>query len=64
VGLYEFKYFFGSSLATEEGGATSSTAIRALIKQFIDAENRANRCPTTRLPNCWANRVLWLPGAP
>lgn len=37
-GLYEFKYFFGSSLATDEGGATSSTAIRALIKQFIDAE--------------------------
>jgi RNA polymerase sigma-54 factor len=40
-GLFEFKYFFGSSLATEEGGATSSTAIRALIKQFIDAENQA-----------------------
>jgi RNA polymerase sigma-54 factor len=39
-GLYEFKYFFGSSLATDEGGATSSTAIRALIKQFIEAENR------------------------
>jgi len=38
-GLFEFKYFFGSSLATEEGGATSSTAIRALIKQFIEAEN-------------------------
>jgi len=40
-GLYEFKYFFGSSLATEEGGATSSTAIKALIKQFIEAENQA-----------------------
>ncbi|MEW6676479.1 MAG: RNA polymerase factor sigma-54 [Pseudomonadota bacterium] len=40
-GLFEFKYFFGSSLATEEGGATSSTAIKALIKQFIDAENHA-----------------------
>jgi len=40
-GLFEFKYFFGSSLATEEGGATSSTAIRALIKQCIDAENQA-----------------------
>ncbi|OYY94218.1 MAG: RNA polymerase factor sigma-54 [Hydrogenophilales bacterium 28-61-23] len=40
-GLYEFKYFFGSSLATEEGGATSSTAIRALIKQFIESENRS-----------------------
>ena len=40
-GLFEFKYFFGSSLATEEGGATSSTAMRALIKQFIEAENPA-----------------------
>ena len=40
-GLFEFKYFFGSSLATEEGGATSSTAIKALIKQFIEAENQA-----------------------
>ncbi len=39
-GLYEFKYFFGSALATEEGGATSSTAMRALIRQFIEAENR------------------------
>lgn len=40
-GLFEFKYFFGSALATEEGGAASSTAMRALIKQFIDAENHA-----------------------
>ena len=40
-GLYEFKHFFGSSLATDEGGATSSTAMRALIKQLIDAENHA-----------------------
>jgi len=41
-GLYEFKYFFGSSLATDQGGATSSTAIKALIKQFIDAEQSAH----------------------
>jgi RNA polymerase sigma-54 factor len=39
-GLYEFKYFFGSALATEEGGAASSTAIRALIKQLIEVEDR------------------------
>ncbi len=38
-GIYEFKYFFGSSLATEAGGAASSTAIKALIKQFIEAED-------------------------
>jgi RNA polymerase sigma-54 factor len=40
-GLYEFKYFFGSALATEAGGAASSTAIKALIRQYVDAESRA-----------------------
>ncbi len=38
-GTYELKYFFGSSLATEAGGNASSTAVRALIKQFIAAED-------------------------
>ena len=38
-GLYELKYFFGSHVATETGGACSSTAIRALIKQLVAAEN-------------------------
>ncbi len=38
-GLYELKYFFGSHVSTESGGACSSTAIRALIKQLIAAEN-------------------------
>src|SRR5262245_24675925 len=31
-GTFELKYFFGSHVATEAGGAASSTAIRALIK--------------------------------
>ncbi len=38
-GLYELKYFFGSHVATDNGGACSSTAIRALIKQLIAAES-------------------------
>jgi RNA polymerase sigma-54 factor len=38
-GLYELKYFFGSHVSTDNGGACSSTAIRALIKQMISAEN-------------------------
>lgn len=38
-GTYELKYFFGSGLGTETGGNASSTAVRALIKQFIAAEN-------------------------
>jgi RNA polymerase sigma-54 factor len=38
-GLYELKYFFGSHVATDNGGACSSTAIRALIKQLVAAES-------------------------
>lgn len=38
-GTFELKYFFGSHVATEAGGAASSTAIRALIKQLIGAED-------------------------
>jgi RNA polymerase sigma-54 factor len=38
-GIYELKYFFGSHVTTETGGAASSTAIRALIKQLVSAEN-------------------------
>lgn len=37
-GIYELKYFFSSHVATENGGACSSTAIRALIKKMIAAE--------------------------
>lgn len=38
-GTYELKYFFGSALGTETGGNASSTAVRALIKQFVAAED-------------------------
>lgn len=38
-GTFELKYFFGSGLATESGGNASSTAVRVLIQQFIEAEN-------------------------
>ncbi len=38
-GVYELKYFFGSHVSTDTGGACSATAIRALIKQMIAEEN-------------------------
>ena len=38
-GIFELKYFFGSHVTTETGGSASSTAIRALIKQLVSAEN-------------------------
>ncbi len=38
-GVYELKYFFGSHVSTDAGGACSATAIRALIKQLVSAED-------------------------
>jgi RNA polymerase sigma-54 factor len=38
-GTVELKYFFGSALGTETGGNASSTAVRALIKQFVSSES-------------------------
>lgn len=38
-GIFELKYFFGSHVATDSGGACSSTAIRALIKQLVTSED-------------------------
>jgi len=38
-GVFELKYFFGSHVATDAGGACSATAIRALIKQMVAEEN-------------------------
>ncbi|OGA19443.1 MAG: RNA polymerase factor sigma-54 [Betaproteobacteria bacterium RIFCSPLOWO2_02_FULL_65_24] len=38
-GIFELKYFFGSHVATEAGGSCSATAIRALLKQLVAAED-------------------------
>ena len=38
-GVFELKYFFGSHVSTDTGGAASSTAIRALIRQLVEAED-------------------------
>ncbi|SEH07454.1 RNA polymerase factor sigma-54 [Candidatus Venteria ishoeyi] len=40
-GIFELKYFFSSHVSTSTGGECSSTAIRALIKKLIAAENTA-----------------------
>ncbi len=39
-GVFELKYFFSSHVSTAAGGSCSSTAIRALIKKLIAAENQ------------------------
>jgi RNA polymerase sigma-54 factor len=40
-GIFELKYFFGSQVATQSGAGCSSTAIRALLKQLVSAEDPA-----------------------
>ena len=52
-GIFELKYFFGSHVGTEAGGACSATAIRALIKQMISAEE-----PTKPLSDSQISEVL------
>ena len=51
-GTFELKYFFGSHVATDTGGAASATAIRALIKQLIAAETPGHAAD--RQPDCRA----------
>lgn len=50
-GTFELKYFFGSGLSTEAGGNASSTAVRALIKQFVAAEDPAKPLSDSALSN-------------
>jgi RNA polymerase sigma-54 factor len=38
-GIFELKYFFSSHVDTDGGGECSSTAIRAIIKKLVAAEN-------------------------
>jgi RNA polymerase sigma-54 factor len=41
-GVVAFKRFFSRQLATTSGGSCSATAIRALLREFIAAEDRRN----------------------
>jgi len=57
-GIYEFKYFFGSGLATEAGGACSSTAIRALIKQLVNEEDAQHPLTDSRMSEILARQGI------
>jgi RNA polymerase sigma-54 factor len=38
-GTFEFKYFFGSGIATDAGGGASATAIQAMLRRLVDSED-------------------------
>lgn len=57
-GMFELKYFFGSHVATESGGEASSTAIRALIKQLIGAEDTKSPFSDSKIADMLAEQGM------
>jgi RNA polymerase sigma-54 factor len=57
-GIFELKYFFGSSVATESGGACSATAIRALIKQLVEAEDQRKPLSDNKIADLLSNQGI------
>ncbi|OGB22523.1 MAG: RNA polymerase factor sigma-54 [Burkholderiales bacterium RIFCSPLOWO2_02_FULL_57_36] len=57
-GMFELKYFFGSHVATESGGEASSTAIRALIKQLIGAEDQKTPFSDSKIADMLAEQGM------
>jgi len=50
-GIFELKYFFSSHVGTASGGECSSTAIRAIIKKLIAAENPKKPLSDSKIAN-------------
>ncbi len=55
-GVVAFKRFFSRQLATTSGGSCSATAIRALLREFIGAEDRSSPLSDVQLTELLANR--------
>ena len=50
-GVFEFKYFFSSHLASASGEDQSSTSVRAKIRKLIAAENTAKPLSDSKITN-------------
>ena len=57
-GIFEFKYFFSSHVATETGGECSATAIRAIIKKLVAAENPAKPLSDSKMASVLAEQGI------
>jgi RNA polymerase sigma-54 factor len=57
-GIFELKYFFGSHVSTDTGGACSATAIRALIKQLVAAEDARKPLSDHRISDILAQQGI------
>lgn len=57
-GIYELKYFFSSHVNTDQGGACSSTAIRALIKKLISEESHKKPLSDSKIAKTLSSRGI------
>lgn len=57
-GVFELKYFFSSHVNTNTGGECSSTAIRAVIKKLISAENRKKPLSDNKIAQLLKNQGI------
>lgn len=57
-GVFELKYFFSSHVNTDAGGECSSTAIRAVIKKLITAENRKKPLSDSKIADLIAEQGI------
>ena len=57
-GLFEFKHFFSRRLATDNGGAASATAVRAVMKELIAAEDPQSPLSDAELARLLAQQGL------
>jgi len=57
-GLFEFKHFFSRKLATDSGGAASATAVRAVMKELIAAEDPRDPLSDAELARLLAQQGL------
>jgi len=57
-GIFELKYFFSSHVNTDSGGECSSTAIRAIIKKLIAAENTAKPLSDSKIATLLADQGI------
>lgn len=57
-GIFELKYFFSSHVSTDSGGECSSTAIRAIIKKLVAAENAKKPLSDSKITTLLADQGI------
>ena len=57
-GIFELKYFFSSHVSTDNGGECSSTAIRAIIKKLVAAEDPQKPLSDSKITNLLSDQGI------